>query len=234
MKKSQQCQTKKAISAPKKNTVTLSAEVIADICEALKESIPLPKCELEYENQYTFLVAIVLSAQSTDKQVNKVTESLFAVIRTPREMAGLGFDGLCEYVRTIGLYRNKASNIIRMSEILCERGYADSTELPNDREFLESLPGVGRKSANVFMNSIYNMPVIAVDTHVKRLSNRLGLSTSSNVLKIEEDLMECIPDCYKDIIGHLLVLHGRYVCKAKSPECDRCCIKKMCNYVSAV
>lgn len=232
MKKSQQCHAKKA--DVEQEQVSLSSETIAAICEALKESIPLPKCELEYKNQYTFLVAIVLSAQSTDKQVNKVTERLFANVRTPSEMCRLTFDGLCEYVRSIGLYRNKATNIIRMSEILCERGYAESTELPNDREFLESLPGVGRKSANVFMNSIYNMPVIAVDTHVKRLSNRLGLSSSSNVLKIEEDLMQCIPDGYKCIIGHLLVLHGRYVCKAKSPDCDKCCIKKMCKYVSAV
>lgn len=198
---------------------------ILEIFNILEKTIPNPVTELEYKNPYTFLVAVILSAQSTDKGVNKATPALFAAADTPQKMIALGLDGLKSYIRTIGLYNNKAKNIMLMSQDLVDKF---NGEVPQDRDSLESLAGVGRKTANVVLNVIWNKPVIAVDTHVIRVSNRLDFSQSQNPLKIEEDLNKVLPDNYKILANHLLVLFGRYTCKAQKPECEVCPISQLC------
>lgn len=199
---------------------------ILEIFDILEKTIPNPVTELEYKNPYTFLVAVVLSAQSTDKGVNKATPALFAVADSPQKMLDLGLDKLKNYIKTIGLYNNKAKNIMLMSQDLVEKF---GGVVPQDRESLESLAGVGRKTANVVLNVIWNKPVIAVDTHVIRISNRLDFSKSQNPLKIEEDLNKILPDRYKILANHLLVLFGRYTCKAQKPECEICPISHLCH-----
>ncbi|GHT92824.1 endonuclease III [Alphaproteobacteria bacterium] len=201
-------------------------ERVEEICKRLSESFPNPKTELEYISDYTFLISVVLSAQTTDIQVNKVTSKLFEKYKTIDDILELGLDNLLEEIKSIGLYKRKAANIIALSAILKEK---HNGVVPNDRESLEELPGVGRKTANVVMNTLYNAPAIAVDTHVLRVSGRLELSNSSNPLKVEADLEEIIPDIYKTNISNLLVLHGRYVCKAKKPSCSSCILKDVCN-----
>ncbi len=205
---------------------------IREICRRLLNSCPNPKTELSYISHYTFLVAVVLSAQSTDVQVNKVTTELFKKYRTIDDILKLGLSGLQENIKSIGLYKNKANNIIALSEILKEKY---SGAVPRNREDLEKLPGVGRKTANVVLNSLFGESVIAVDTHVFRVSRRLGLSDGSNPHKVEKDLEKIIPAKYKKYIGNLLVLHGRYVCKAKKPNCGKCVLNDLCksedNYV---
>lgn len=198
---------------------------VLEIFNILEKTIPNPVTELEYKNPYTFLIAVILSAQSTDKGVNKATPALFAVVDTPQKMLDLGIDKLKSYIKTIGLYNNKAKNIMLMSKDLVEKF---GGIIPQDREKLESLAGVGRKTANVVLNVIWNKPVIAVDTHVIRVSNRLDFSQSQNPLKIEEDLNKVLPDNYKILANHLLVLFGRYTCKAQKPECEICPISHLC------
>jgi endonuclease-3 len=198
---------------------------IEEICKRLKASVDEPKTELEYFSDYTFLVAVVLSAQTTDVQVNKVTSKLFKEYKTIDDILNLGLEGLTREIRSIGLYKNKAKHIIALSETL--KSKFDS-KVPNSREDLESLAGVGRKSANVVMNALFDKPTIAVDTHVIRLSKRLELSEHSDPLKIEADLERIIPENYKRIISNLLVLHGRYVCKAKKPNCRNCALADLC------
>ncbi len=200
---------------------------VQDFFKRLERENPDPKCELNYTNPFTLMVAIILSAQSTDKGVNKATPELFKVADTANKMVALGEDGLKAYIKTIGLYNNKAKNIILMSKQLLEKF---GGELPTDREILETLPGIGRKSANVFLNVIYKKPYMAVDTHVFRVSNRTGLTTGKTPLEIESGLEKVVPDCYKSRAGHWLVLLGRYTCSAKKPLCSDCKVKDLCCF----
>ncbi|MFI3241030.1 MAG: endonuclease III [Alphaproteobacteria bacterium] len=198
---------------------------VEKMCEIFMETNPNPKCELNYINPYTFLVAIILSAQATDKGVNKATPALFEVASTPQDMIDLGIENLKSYIKTIGLFNNKAKSIMAMSEDVIKRF---NGELPRRREDLETLAGVGRKTANVLLNDLYGDAVVAVDTHVLRLSKRLGLSNSDKPLQVEKDLLKVIPNEYHSKISHWLVLHGRYVCKAKKPECENCPLQSIC------
>jgi endonuclease-3 len=196
------------------------------IFKRLHQHIEIPETELNYTNPFTLLVAVVLSAQSTDKGVNKATEKLFQVVSTPQDILNLGLDGLKEYVKTIGLFNTKAANIIKLSQQLINQF---DGKVPNNRDDLTSLPGVGRKTANVVLNVIFDQPTIPVDTHVARVSNRLGLSTAHHPDKIEADLERIIPNEFLKDGHHLLVLHGRYTCTARKPKCDICIISDLCS-----
>ncbi len=198
---------------------------IYQILDILKSKDPNPKSELNYHNAFTLLVAIVLSAQSTDKGVNKATCELFKIADTPQKMLDLGIDELKKHIKTIGLYNNKAKNIMELSARLV-KDY--DNEVPSEREALESLPGVGRKTANVLLNVWWNHPTVAVDTHVLRLAKRLDLSDGTTPLAVENDLNK-LSDDYKLHLNHWLVLHGRYICKAQKPNCSACPIFKHCN-----
>ena len=188
---------------------------------------PEPKGELEYVNPYTVLVAVVLSAQATDKGVNNATKALFAKIDTPQKMVKLGEDGLKEYIKTIGLYNSKAKNVIALSEILA-RDYQG--EIPRTRDELVKLPGVGRKTANVVLNIAFGEETMAVDTHIFRVSNRTGLAPGSNVDKVEAKLEEVVPKEFRRHAHHWLILHGRYICKARNPDCAHCPVYEVCEY----
>lgn len=204
----------------------LSQKEVMEIMNIFAKRDPNPRCELDYHNAYTLLVAVVLSAQSTDKGVNKATKALFEVADTPQKMVNLGLDTLKTYIKTIGLYNNKAKNIIELSRQLVEKYQG---EVPGDREALENLPGVGRKTANVVLNVWFNKPTIAVDTHVLRISNRLGLSHGKTPLDVEKDLNAVLPDNYKKNANHWLVLFGRYICKAQKPDCGQCPLASICH-----
>ncbi|PCI86334.1 MAG: endonuclease III [Hyphomicrobiales bacterium] len=192
---------------------------------------PEPKGELDYINVYTLLVAVVLSAQATDVGVNKATKALFQIADTPEKMVSLGLASITEHVRTIGLYRNKAKNVLALSERLIAHF---NSQVPDNREDLESLAGVGRKTANVVLNLYFGQPTIAVDTHIFRLSNRLKLAPSKNVVETERKLEKAIPAKYKRHSHHWLILHGRYVCKARKPLCDECIIEDLCKSADKV
>ena len=201
---------------------------IKEICQILdvfKNQDPAPQSELEFHNAYTLLVAIVLSAQSTDKGVNKATKELFKIADTPQKMLSLGIDELRRHIKTIGLYNNKAKNIMALSQILVDefRG-----EVPHNRDALEHLPSVGRKTANVLLNVWWDEPTVAVDTHVLRLAKRLDLSNGTTPLAVESDLNK-LPDEYKRHVNHWLVLFGRYICKAQKPDCANCPIARFCS-----
>ena len=201
---------------------------LTEICALLdvfKQQDPNPGTELFYKNAFTLLVAIILSAQSTDKGVNKATPALFAVADTPQKMYDLGLEKIKEYIKTIGLYNNKAKSIYEMSRILVEQ---HGGEVPHDREALEKLPGVGRKTANVILNVWWNEPTVAVDTHVLRLAERLQLSDGKTPLSVEADLNK-LPDEYRRHVNHWLVLFGRYICKAQKPDCANCPITRFCS-----
>lgn len=200
---------------------------IEEIFARFAENRPNPRIELDYCSPFTLLVAVVLSAQSTDKGVNRVTPALFEVADTPEKMVELGVDKLKEYIKTLGLFNNKAKSIVEMSKILVEQY---NSEVPGSLMEMQKLPGVGRKSANVMLNSIWGKPTIAVDTHVFRTSNRIGLCKTKNPLQTEMALLKVVPDKWKDRAHHWLVLHGRYVCKARKPECGRCLINDLCRY----
>ena len=188
---------------------------------------PAPKGELEHINPYTLLVAVVLSAQATDKGVNKATGPLFAAADTPEAMLELGEGRLKDYIKTIGLYNAKAKNVIALSRILiAEHG----GQVPTDREALEKLPGVGRKTANVVLNIAFGEPTIAVDTHVFRLGNRTGLAPGKTPLEVERKLERAVPAAYKRHAHHWLILHGRYVCKARKPDCPNCVVHDLCRF----
>ena len=202
-----------------------SSEIL-EIMEIFNQRDPNPKCELNYTNAYTLLVAVVLSAQSTDKGVNKATEELFKVADTPQKMLSLGLENLKSYIKTIGLYNNKAKNIIALSEELVKNHQGI---VPEDRNILETLPGVGRKTANVVLNVWFNQPTLAVDTHVMRISHRLNLSDGKTPLKVEEDLLKVLPQNYVKNANHWLVLFGRYICKAQKPDCLNCPLQKFCH-----
>ena len=205
----------------------LSPPKIAEMFARWQKANPTPESDLEYKNAFTLLVAVVLSAQATDAGVNKATRPLFAKIDTAAKMATLGEEVLREAIKTIGLYRNKAKNVIALSHQLVEH---HSGEVPNDRAALEALPGVGRKSANVVLNIAFGHPVIAVDTHILRLANRTGLASGKTPDAVEAGLERVVPPEYLLHAHHWLILHGRYVCKAKRPECERCLIANLCRY----
>ena len=193
----------------------------------LRAANPAPTTELHYATPFQLLIAVILSAQATDVGVNKATVRLFPVAPTPDRMLALGEEGLSEYIKTIGLYRTKAKNVIATCRMLVE---LHDGEVPADRAALEALPGVGRKTANVVLNTAFGHPTIAVDTHIFRLGNRTGLAPGKTVLDVEQKLLRVIPEEYKQDAHHWLILHGRYVCKARKPECDRCVVVDLCSY----
>lgn len=193
----------------------------------LKAQRPEPKGELFYTNAYTLLVAVVLSAQATDAGVNRATESLFSRVDTPEKMVRLGEAKLVEHIRTIGLFRSKASNVIALSRILIDEHDGD---VPGDRDALEQLPGVGRKTANVVLNTWFGQPTLAVDTHVYRVANRAGLASGKTPRAVEDGLVERIPKRYLRHAHHWLILHGRHVCKARTPDCGSCAVADLCRW----
>ena len=194
---------------------------------ALKAERPTPKGELDYVNAYTLLVAVVLSAQATDVGVNKATKTLFAVADTPQKMLDLGEAKLKEHIKTIGLFNNKAKNVIALSRALLDE---HGGGVPRDREALEKLPGVGRKTANVVLNIAFGEPTMAVDTHIFRISNRTGLAPGKTPLAVEKKLEKVVPDAYRLHAHHWLILHGRYVCKARKPDCPACVVREFCRF----
>ena len=193
----------------------------------LKARDPEPKTELVYRNPYTLLVAVVLSAQATDKGVNKATAELFKIVDTPQKMVALGEAGLIHHIKTIGLYRNKAKNVIALSKALIAQ---HDGGVPHDREALEALPGVGRKTANVVLNVAFGEPTIAVDTHIFRVSNRTGIAPGKNPREVEDALERVVPAEYKLHAHHWLILHGRYTCVARKPLCPVCVVRDLCRY----
>ena len=200
---------------------------IVEMFQRLSSKAPEPKGELYYTNPFTLVVAVVLSAQATDAGVNKATGALFDEADSPAEMVALGEERVRELVKSIGLYRNKAKNIILLSQKLLDEF---DSEVPQTREELESLPGVGRKTANVVLNIAFDLPTIAVDTHLFRVGNRTGLGVGKTPLEVEKALEKAIPDEYKLHAHHWLILHGRYICKARTPECPNCLIRDLCDY----
>ena len=197
------------------------------IFERLQQHIERPRSELEYRSNFELLIAVLLSAQATDVSVNKATARLYPVANTPEAMLALGEQGIREFIKTIGLYNAKAKNIIATCRILIEQ-YA--SEVPADRAALESLPGVGRKTANVILNVAFGQPTIAVDTHIFRVSNRTRLAPGRNVLEVEKKLLRFVPDEFKLDAHHYLILHGRYTCVARKPRCGSCVIADLCEY----
>ena len=193
----------------------------------LQAGNPHPATELQYSTPFELLVAVILSAQATDKSVNLATRELFPVAHTPQKILDLGEAGLREYVQRIGLYQIKSKHIILMCRILLEK---HDGQVPQTREALESLPGVGRKTANVILNTAFGQPTIAVDTHIFRVSNRIGLAPGKTVLEVEQKLMKGVPDEFKQDAHHWLILHGRYVCTARKPKCGECIINDLCEY----
>ncbi len=199
----------------------------AEIFARFKAAEPMPATELEYTTPFELLAAVLLSAQATDVSVNKATRKLFAVANTPQQILALGEDGLADYIRTIGLYRSKARHLIQTCRILIER---HGGMVPAEREALERLPGVGRKTANVVLNVVFGQPTIAVDTHIFRVANRIGLAPGKTPEAVEQALLAVVPEEYRHDCHHWLILHGRYVCKARTPECWRCGIADLCEY----
>jgi endonuclease-3 len=198
-----------------------------EIFARLQAANPAPRSELEYGTPFQLLVAVILSAQSTDKGVNRATAALFRDAPTPSAMLALGVDGLSRYIRSIGLFNSKARNIIETCRILVER---HGGEVPREREALESLPGVGRKTANVVLNVAFGEPTIAVDTHIFRVANRLGLAPGRTALEVEQRLLEVVPETFRRHAHHWLILHGRYVCTARVPGCPECPLIDLCEY----
>lgn len=198
-----------------------------EILERLKEHIKDPTTELVYKTPFELLIAVILSAQATDVSVNKATQSLFLIANTPKKMVELGIDKLKEYIRTIGLYNSKANNIIKTCQILVEEYHS---EVPEDFDRLLNLPGVGRKTANVILNTAFGWPTIAVDTHIFRVCNRTQFAPGKNVEAVEQKLLKVVPDEYKIDCHHWFILHGRYTCIARKPRCGSCVIEDLCEY----
>jgi endonuclease-3 len=205
----------------------MNAEKRKQIFERLKTANPNPTTELEYTTPFELLIAVILSAQATDVSVNKATRKLYIVANTPEKIFTLGIDGLIPYVQTIGLYRNKAKNVIDTCRLLIEHHHG---EVPRDRESLQALPGVGRKTANVVLNTAFGQPAMAVDTHIFRVSNRTGLAPGKNVDIVEQKLMKFVPPEYLLDAHHWLILHGRYTCLARTPLCWNCPIADLCEF----
>ncbi|MFC3606685.1 endonuclease III [Stutzerimonas tarimensis] len=198
-----------------------------EIFRRFHEDNPNPTTELAYSSPFELLIAVILSAQATDVGVNKATAKLFPVANTPEAILALGLDGLCEYIKTIGLYPSKAKNVIETCRLLIERHQG---QVPEDREALEALPGVGRKTANVVLNTVFRQYAMAVDTHIFRVSNRTRIAPGRNVLEVERKLVKFVPRQYLLDAHHWLILHGRYVCKARKPLCGSCRIEDLCEY----
>jgi endonuclease-3 len=198
-----------------------------EIFERLRAANPHPTTELEYGNPFQLLVAVVLSAQSTDAGVNKATRRLFSKVNTPQDLLALGEEGLKQYIQTIGLYNTKAANLIKACALLVER---HGGKVPEEREALESLPGVGRKTANVILNTAFGQPTIAVDTHIFRVANRTGIAPGENVTEVENRLLRVVPEEFKKDAHHWLILLGRYTCIARKPRCLSCLIRDLCEY----
>ncbi|NIJ16874.1 endonuclease III [Sphingobium vermicomposti] len=205
----------------------MNRDHIFDFFSRLAEANPAPRTELEYGNDYQLLVAVVLSAQSTDIGVNKATRALFREVETPAQMVALGEDGLKAHIKTIGLFNAKAKNVIALSEILVSDF---DGQVPEDRDLLTTLPGVGRKTANVVMNTAFGHETFAVDTHIFRIGNRTGLAPGKTPLAVEQKLEKRVPGPFRRDAHHWLILHGRYVCKARRPECWRCVVADLCRY----
>ena len=205
----------------------MNAEKRVEILSRLRTENPNPETELKYDSVFELLISVILSAQATDVSVNKATEKLYAVANTPEAIAALGLVKLKSYVKTIGLYNTKAENIIKTCRILCtEHG----SEVPRTREALEALPGVGRKTANVVLNTAFGEPTMAVDTHIFRISNRTRFAPGKNVLQVEKKLLKVIPDEFIRESHHWLILHGRYICTARKPRCGACVISDLCEF----
>ena len=200
---------------------------IEEIFARFKRANPAPTTELTYRSNFELLIAVILSAQATDVSVNKATIHLFKVANTPEKILALGEAGLKQYIKTIGLYNSKAANIIKTCQLLIAQHHS---KVPDDRKALETLPGVGRKTANVILNTCFGQPVIAVDTHIFRVANRIGLAKGTTPLAVEQQLMKVIPKHYLHDAHHWLILHGRYTCTARKPHCPTCIIKDLCEY----
>lgn len=198
-----------------------------EIFSRFREDNPKPETELNYSSNFELLIAVILSAQATDVGVNKATDTLFPIARTPEAMHALGVEGLTEYIKTIGLYRTKAKNVIETCRLLVER---HNSVVPDTREALEALPGVGRKTANVVLNTAFGQIAMAVDTHIFRVSNRTGIAPGKNVLEVEKKLLRFVPKEFLLDAHHWLILHGRYVCRARKPQCGSCRIEDLCEY----
>jgi endonuclease-3 len=205
----------------------MSPEKRVELFKRLKSINSKPTTELEYRTPFELLIAVILSAQATDKSVNIATRVLYKVANTPEAIYALSVEGLARYIKTIGLYNTKAKNIIATCKLLIER---HGGQVPEDREALEALPGVGRKTANVILNTAFGQPTIAVDTHIFRISNRLGLAPGKNVRAVEDKLVKVVPNEYAHDAHHWLILHGRYVCKARKPDCEHCIVVDLCAY----
>ena len=205
----------------------MNAEKRRAIFERLRAANPNPTTELKYRTPFELLVAVILSAQATDRSVNLATEKLYREADTPAKMLALGMAGLIRHIRSIGLYRSKAKHIIETCRLLIER---HGGEVPHSREALEALPGVGRKTANVILNTAFGHPTIAVDTHIFRLANRTGLAPGKDVREVEARLLKFVPEEFRQDAHHWLILHGRYVCKARKPDCPRCAILDLCEF----
>ncbi|MFN0316990.1 MAG: endonuclease III [Burkholderiales bacterium] len=199
----------------------------SEIFRRFRDLLPNPATELAYQSPFQLLVAVVLSAQATDKSVNKATVGLFEAAPTPQAMVGLGENGVMEHIKSIGLFRTKAKNVVALSRLLMEH---HGGEVPQSREELEALPGVGRKTANVILNTAFGQPTIAVDTHIFRVCNRTGIAPGKDVVAVENRLMRVVQPEYRLNAHHWLILHGRYVCKARTPECPRCPIADLCEF----
>ncbi len=205
----------------------MNADKRHQIFTRLRAHNPAPTTELNYSTPFELLIAVVLSAQATDVSVNKATAKLFPKANTPEKIAKLGVDGLKPFIQTIGLYNSKAENVIKLCQILIEQ---HGSEVPHSREALEALPGVGRKTANVVLNTAFGEPTIAVDTHIFRISNRIGLAPGKTPLAVEQKLLKVVPDEFKKDAHHWLILHGRYVCTARNPKCPVCVINDLCEF----
>ncbi len=205
----------------------MNAEKRRRIFERLKQANPHPTTELEYTTPFELLIAVILSAQATDVSVNKATRRLYPVANTPQAIYALGVDGLIPYIQTIGLYKTKAKNVIETCRLLVEQHRG---QVPRDRESLQALPGVGRKTANVVLNTAFGVAAMAVDTHIFRVSNRTGIAPGKNVEAVEDKLMKLVPAEYLMDAHHWLILHGRYTCTARSPQCWNCLIAELCDY----
>ncbi len=219
--------TRTAVRAPARRTTKMPRADVVEMFTRLRELNPHPKTELEYTTPFELLVAVALSAQATDVGVNKATRRLFPVANTPQAILDLGEEGLKRYISTIGLYNAKAKNVIAACRILVEQ---HGSVVPRERATLEALPGVGRKTANVVLNTAFGEPTMAVDTHIFRVSNRTGLAPGKDVRAVEEALLKAIPAEFLHDAHHWLILHGRYVCKARKPDCPQCVIRDLCRY----
>lgn len=207
--------------------MSLSEKQRIEFFEKLKATNPNPTTELKYNNRFQLLIAVLLSAQATDVSVNKATRELFKVVKKPQDLVDLGEAALREYIKTIGLYNSKAKNAVATAKILVKE---HNSRVPNQREDLEKLPGVGRKTANVVLNTAFGLPTIAVDTHIFRVSNRTGLAPGKNVTEVEKNLLLKVPEQYKKDAHHWLILHGRYICVARKPRCSACTVENICQY----